>query len=402
MNNTIKIVLVGIGGYGGFYVDEILNRGSSRNVQIAGVVDPKPENCRRYREINELKIPIYNRLEDFYTRNSADVAIISSPIHFHKSQSCLTMEKGSNVLCEKPAAATVQDVNKMIDISEKTGKTLSIGFQWSFTRAVIEFKKDIISGKYGQPKRFRTLVAWPRDKAYFSRSWAARRKAPNGEWVLDSVVMNATAHYLHNMLFVLGDSLDSSVKPKKIAGEVYRANKIENFDTVAARIMVEGDIELLYYATHAVKDRLGPVFQYEFEKGKAGYAESEGILRAVFNDGTVKVYGSPNQNAQKLWRTIEAVRTGGKVPCNIKTALPHIICVNGIQESVSQINDFGRDIVRTDNSKQITYVEGLFEDMKHCYDKGMLPGELKMSWAKTGREINVENYNRYPVGDISQ
>jgi hypothetical protein len=65
--------------------------------------------------------------------------------------------------------------------------------------------------------------------AYYQRSfWSGRIKDDNGNWILDSVASNATAHYIHNMFYVLGNEVDKSAVPVEVAAELYRANNIEN------------------------------------------------------------------------------------------------------------------------------------------------------------------------------
>jgi predicted dehydrogenase len=71
--------------------------------KIAGVVDPYPDNCPQLNEIIKRDIPIFQTLDQFYAVSHADLAIISSPIQFHASQTCLALVHGSNVLCEKPS-----------------------------------------------------------------------------------------------------------------------------------------------------------------------------------------------------------------------------------------------------------------------------------------------------------
>ena len=57
--NLISILLVGIGGYGNLYVDELLKNMSRGDFIIAGAVDPIPQNCRNFQKLKEMKIPIF-------------------------------------------------------------------------------------------------------------------------------------------------------------------------------------------------------------------------------------------------------------------------------------------------------------------------------------------------------
>lgn len=397
MSKKVSLLIVGAGGYGNNYLRDIFSNMDSERFEIKGVVDPNPSSCKYLEELNNLNVPFYSSIEEFYAVDTADLAVISSPIQYHAYQSCYALEHGSNVLCEKPICAVIQDALRMIEARDKSGKFLAVGYQWSFEDSIIELKKDIMKGKLGSPKRLKTLVLWPRNKKYYNRSgWAGKLKDNHGNWILDSVANNATAHYLHNMFFVLGDRLDTSTYPVRVKAELYRANKIENFDTCAIRAFTENEVEILYYATHAVKDIKGPIFQFEFEKGVVNYGEDQ-TIHATFSDGAKKVYGSPfSSRSKKLWACIDAAAgVENNITCKAETAIPHLICINGCQESMPQIENFPTDIVKIDTDNEVTWVEGLFEILNRCYDNGTLPSDENIEWARCGKEINLTGYNAF-------
>ena len=97
MSKIVEIVLVGIGGYGGCYVNELLDSRDNNSIKIVGVVDPYAENCARLSELTDIGVKIYDSLDKFYKEQSADLAIISSPIHLHCKQTVLCLEHGTNV-----------------------------------------------------------------------------------------------------------------------------------------------------------------------------------------------------------------------------------------------------------------------------------------------------------------
>ncbi|GAE91953.1 oxidoreductase [Gracilibacillus boraciitolerans JCM 21714] len=254
MSKQISVVLVGIGGYGHTYLKNLFNEGNE-SAFVIGVVDVAPERSDYYEEIKDRNIPIYHSLEDFYQDHQADLVIICTPIHLHKSQSCLAMENGSNVLCEKPATANPKDLQEMIATRDRTGKKLAIGFNLSFTDPVQELKSDILAGKFGKAKRMKTLVLWPRNADYFNRSgWAGKKYSPEGEMIFDSVANNATAHFLHHLLYLSGDSIETSAEIDQLSAELYRANPIETFDTCAVHLRTKNEVEIIYLATHAVEE----------------------------------------------------------------------------------------------------------------------------------------------------
>lgn len=394
--NEVRIVLVGIGGYGGSYINALLKKRKSYPFQVVGAVDPFPENSTYLGALLEMNVPVYPTLEAFYAVSHADLAVISSPIQYHCTQTCLALSQGSNVLCEKPLCVRIDDAMRMISARDKAGKFVAIGYQWSYSAGIQALKKDIGSGLFGKPKRLKTILLWPRTAKYYARSWAGKKQDASGNMILDSVASNATAHYIHNMFYVLGGGIAESARPSSIMAELYRANEIENYDTAAMRAFTDQGVELLYYGSHAVNQRIKAMFHYEFELANIHYDEDQGsTIIANFKNGDAKEYENPNLNAdEKLWSAIAATIGNGDIVCGPEAALSHAICINSMQES-SDITVFPEDIVRRGetfwNHEKGCYVKGLFEQLKICYDKALLPSENGLDWAKAGKQIEVNS-----------
>jgi predicted dehydrogenase len=397
MEKVVSVLLVGAGGYGNHYANALLDNEGGRKYKLAGVVDPKPENCSNIYKIRELGIPVFDTIEEFYSNNHCDLAVISTPIQFHCPQVCYSLRQGSNVLCEKPMCASIEDAVEMIRARDKSGKFLAIGYQWSFNENILKLKTDILEGKFGKPVRLKTLVLWPRDEQYYSRGWAGRKFDGSGRLVLDSVANNATAHYLHNMFFVLGKDIVHSAVPLNVTAELYRANKIENYDTAALRAITTEGTEILFFASHAVIESVGPILHYEFEKAKVTFlfnAEKNNSIKVCYHDGTENYYGNPNNSdIQKLWVCIDAVNRDVVIPCGPEAALSHTACINGMHDSMPEIVNFPKEIIKHDGSPAVTWVEGLGESLTSCFKNCVIPAEIGLSWASHG---NITKIN-YPV-----
>ena len=96
-NKKIKIVCVGIGGYASVYMKALFGS-SADNFEMVGAVDPFPDGSAYIGQIKEANIPVYSDMESFYAEREADLAIITTPIHFHTRQIMYALEHGSNVL----------------------------------------------------------------------------------------------------------------------------------------------------------------------------------------------------------------------------------------------------------------------------------------------------------------
>ncbi|MBP1769071.1 MAG: oxidoreductase domain protein [Candidatus Aminicenantes bacterium] len=166
MGKPVSIVLAGIGGMGAVYLGALLENKEKRDFRLAGTVDPQPRRCPHLAELRAREIPVFESLEAFYARRRADLAVIASPIQFHCGQTCLALSRGSAVLCEKPAAATIQEMYRMREAEREYKRWVAVGFQWSFSTAIRALKGDIQSGDYGRPRRLKCLYLWPRNEAY--------------------------------------------------------------------------------------------------------------------------------------------------------------------------------------------------------------------------------------------
>jgi predicted dehydrogenase len=333
----------------------------------------------------------------FFAADKADLVILATPIHLHAEQTCLALAHGSHVLCEKPLCATVPEARQMIAAEQASDKFVAIGYQWSFSEAIQALKHDIMTGELGRPLRFKARILWPRWQAYYRRNrWAGRIKTDDGRWVLDSPVNNATAHYLHNLFYLLGPSRETSTQPTSVQAELYRANAIENYDTAALRCQTEAGVELLFYTAHPVCQTVNPIFDLEFEAATVSYAaDGPGEIIATFNNGTEKNYGDPfADNTRKLWQSVAATRRRATLPCGPVAAMAQTVCMNGAQASMPTIVDFPADLITTEGDRG--WVAGLEEILTDCYQRNILPSERassgggNISWAKAGQVIDLQ------------
>jgi predicted dehydrogenase len=396
----ITIVLAGIGGYGKFYARPLLAEAGEHGARLVAGIDPAPEGSPFYEDFRRAGIPIYPSLESFYRADTADLAIISTAIHLHAPLTCLALAHGSYVLCEKPLCASLEDAHRMAEAERQAGKFVAIGYQWSFSAAIQALKRAILEGAFGRPVRLKTKVFWPRPVSYYHRNtWAGQIQAAEGSLVLDSPAHNATAHYLHNMLYLLGDQLSTSAAIADVQAEKYRANEIQNYDAAALRLHTRAGAEILFYTAHSVANLVNPTARYEFEKAVVEYPAGEGTaFVARFHDGSTRSFGNPFAGeTNKLWQSVEAarngVRSGGELACGIQAALPQLLCIHAAQAS-GEITPLPPHLVRrTDLGGEDTLVwaEGLQEAFERGYEENRLPTGLgTVPWARAGRVVEVE------------
>lgn len=362
----IKVALFGVGGYGANYPYTIAHP-QREGVTLVGAVDPYCKTCDM--------CPVYDTAEELFANHQPDLVVVSTPIHLHVEQAVMAFEHGCHVALEKPIAATMEGVQKILDARDKAGKLLSIGFHLCADEGVLEAKKDIDDGVLGKPVSLKALVLWPRGHAYYNRGsgWAGKRYAKNGEPIFDNVLSNATAHYLMNILFMLGEKLD------KIECRTFRANAIETFDTAIVKGETASGAKAFVAVSHAIDPGLqqDPVFEYQFEKGTL-YFNSVGSgargtnFVARFNDGTVKEYGAIGKgHLENFWNLIDAIRDGAPIHCTGEIAARHIAAMEDMRAIQPHAVAFPTHWLKEKNDH--TYVPGLAKAMIECFNTCTLP-----------------------------
>lgn len=372
----IRIVLFGVGGYGALYVSELLKNCPS-DVKWEGVVDPFFESASMKDDILKAGIPVYASGEDFYRERDAELAVICTPPFLHREQSILALRNGSAVLCEKPVAPTVKEAEEMLLAERQYGKFIAIGYQWSYSDAIQSLKKDILAGKLGEAVSFKTFISWPRNFAYYRRGsgWGGKVEK-NGITVLDSIASNACAHYLHNMLFLLGETMDTSADVTELSADCLHAYDIETFDTCTIRAKAK-NIPLYFVASHATGVNRNPMFEYRFTGGTVVCDEDgNGEIEAILNNGERISYGSPSKdNFGKLWICVNALKNGETPVCTVKTAMAHTRLIEKLHQA-AEYRAFPAARIKPNVANDGLAVEGLYAELERAYQEEKLLSEL--------------------------
>ncbi len=348
-----------------------------------------------------LKIPVFRTLEDFYARQEADLAIISSPIQFHCEQTCLALERGSFVLCEKPPAGTIQEVRRMIAARDAARKWVAVGYQWSFSDAIQSLKKDILEGAFGQPGGCGACISGPamrpiitgttgRGKNVTPGAAGSSTARPITPWPMTSTTCSMSWEGPGRRARSRSVSKRSSTGP----------TPIENFDTIALRCATEDGVEIFFYASHAADLDTGPVFSYEFEKGAVSVRGRDTAIRADFWNGEGFVYGfpdaerhekAPGRHRRREKRPASGLRPRGGPGTD---ALPQ-------RGAGLDARDYGVPgdmlAVRGEPGQRFISVAGLAESLTECYESSLLPSEMDLPWSRKGELIDIARYGDFPL-----
>ena len=156
----MKIGLVGIGGMGFVHFNSYKN---IEDAQLVAVCDVDAETLNKKTEGFELNR--YTDLDEMLEKEELDMVDICTPTYLHMEQVLKALDKGVNVLCEKPMAMNSQEAKIILDKAEETGKLYMVAHVVRFMADYRYLKNLIDSKKYGKlirldTKRISSIPRW--------------------------------------------------------------------------------------------------------------------------------------------------------------------------------------------------------------------------------------------------
>ena len=161
--------------------------------------------------------------------------------------------------------------------------------------------------------------------------------------------------------------------------ELYRANAIETFDTITARIQTDSGVPLYFAASHAVDRTRLPGFVLELENARITCRLVERTLLVETPGRTFEERLAPDPlERDKIWAVAESLRRGEPPACGLPDALAHTRYIHDIQHSCA-VTPFAPALLTQIPSRTpgetITCARGLFEAMETAYDAARLLSE---------------------------
>jgi predicted dehydrogenase len=103
---------------------------------LAAVIDSDTSIARR--AADEWQIPAYTSVEEFAAAGKqVDAASVCVPTSAHFSVASSLLEKGIDLLIEKPIAASTEEADQLISAADRAGRILQVGHLERFNPAVI-------------------------------------------------------------------------------------------------------------------------------------------------------------------------------------------------------------------------------------------------------------------------
>jgi predicted dehydrogenase len=133
--------------------------GASKRNQLEAVASRTKDSADNY--AREWKIPrAYGSYEELLADPEIDVIYNSLPNHLHAEWTIKAVEAGKHVLCEKPLALSVEDVDAIKDAAQKHGRIVTEAFMYRHHPQTLKVVDLVRSGALGTVKLIRGSFAY--------------------------------------------------------------------------------------------------------------------------------------------------------------------------------------------------------------------------------------------------
>ena len=171
-----NLVVIGNGGMGGgFHVKNALK---SDVVNLLGIYDIDEAKSQKARDMG---VYAYASLDEVLQDERVDLVTVAVPNDSHLDIVVRALEAGKNVICEKPVALSLADLDTMIAAAEKSGKVFSVHQNRRFDVDYLAIKKIVEDGSIGAPLRIESRIHGSRG---IPSDWRGL-KAQGGGMILD-------------------------------------------------------------------------------------------------------------------------------------------------------------------------------------------------------------------------
>ena len=196
----LKVGIIGVGGIAGTHVP---GWAASEHAELVAGCDNDPEALKVWgREcgVGKLYADCSNLIED----SEIDIVDVCTPNVHHAPMVMAALVAGKHVICEKPLAATPEEIEQMIAARDKAGKLLMTAQHFRYTSTAIALKREIDTGVLGE--------------IYHARAWFLRRSLiPTREGFIlkknsgGGACLDVGVHILDLALWMMGNPTAVSV-----------------------------------------------------------------------------------------------------------------------------------------------------------------------------------------------
>lgn len=230
-------------------------------------------------------VALYTDYRQMLKEADLDVVSICTPSGLHSEMTIAAAQAGVSVLCEKPMAITVPQIDAMMQAVQDAGTKLEVIFQRRTYATTQIVREAVQSGLLGQLTLADAYLKYYRSPAYYmSADWRAT-------WALDGggALMNQGVHGIDVLVWIMGEV--KSVYAKAEA----KVRDIEVEDTAVALVTFRNGAYGVIEGTTSSNPGEPTTFVFHGDKGTIAF-DDKGIQKwAVAEDRSVVAENDPEK-----------------------------------------------------------------------------------------------------------
>ena len=237
MEKQITAVIVGAGNRANIYASYALE--APDRLKIVGIVDP--DAVRRGIIQERYSVPdenCFDSVEEFVKREKfADAVINGTMDAIHVETSIPVLEKGYDLLLEKPFALNEEEMQELVDVANSNKRQVYICHVLRYTPFYTAIKEKLLSGVIGKPMS----IMMTEDVNYIHMAVSyVRGKWRSEKLCLAPMLLAKSCHDIDIMMWMMNDTEPVSVVSYGSEFQFGADNKPENAGT---RCMVDCPLE---------------------------------------------------------------------------------------------------------------------------------------------------------------
>jgi myo-inositol 2-dehydrogenase/D-chiro-inositol 1-dehydrogenase len=163
--DTLRVGLVGFGRFGKIHASAIAKLADVKVTSICVGSEESAAEAKKQRDV-----PVYSDYDEFLSQGGFDVIDIVSPNYLHASQTISAMEKGKDVILEKPIAINIDDAMRILEVQKRTSAKVQVVFEYRYAPFWKSFKSALNEGLITDPT-FAKIESWRGPFRIGSRGW---------------------------------------------------------------------------------------------------------------------------------------------------------------------------------------------------------------------------------------